>query len=168
MRSRTCFAPLGAVILASLSGCASDEGQWRADLDRMAEQHERYAQELRDIQAELALETPTPDERDFGEDGTILLWECFLGGRPGREYLRIHYTFLNTTEHTFEAANVTLTLYHAESGAEWSEVQRLTIPYKYAFTPNSSYTTSLEIPTRGIHRRPGWQWELGLEAVPAR
>ena len=133
----------------------------------MAEQHDRYVLELRQIQAELARESPMPDERDFGEDGTILLWECTLGGRPGREYLRIHYTFLNTTDHTFEAALVTLTLRHAESGAEWSEVQKLSIPFVYAFTPNSSYTTSLEIPTQGIHRRPGWQWELELDAIPA-
>ena len=71
MPSRTCFPALGAVILASLTGCASEGSQWRADLDRMAEQHERYVQELRGIQAELARESPTPDERDFGEDGTI-------------------------------------------------------------------------------------------------
>ena len=161
------LVPLALAALVLAPGCRRGRQLGISDLDRMAAEHSRYLEELHALQAEFARANPVPQERDFGDDGTLLIWECSLGGRPGREYLRLQFTYVNSSDVTLESARVSLILRDPESGMEWTEVAELSIPYKFALTPNSSYTTSFEMPTRGLHRRPGWEWEIEVEASPA-
>ena len=76
---------LGILMLAlgCLTACATDDGE-RAQLERMAAEHERCVAEFKRARAELSRNTPLPQEWDFGKNGTILVRSVDLAGRPGK------------------------------------------------------------------------------------
>lgn len=151
--------------LVSAAGCASDESARRAVLDAMAADHQRYLDDFHRAQADVVARYPVPQRLEFPGHGMILLDECSLEGRPGKEYLRLHFTWVNTARRRVDTARVTLTLVDPETETAWSEVLDLKLPYGLGLNPNSSYTTWFEMPTRGLHLRGGWEWELSVEAL---
>lgn len=161
--SLTCApAWLAAVVLV---GCQNAEQQRHDEIDRIAAQHAAYLEEFRLAQIEFARGNPSPRRIDFGPDGSILVRECELQGRPGSESLRVKFTYVNSTARTLDSAQVFITLRDPESGAEWSEVTDVRVPFGLHFGPNSTHTSYFEIPLHGIYRRPGWEWELSVQTA---
>lgn len=153
--------PLASLLLA---GCQSAEEERHAEVERIAAQHAAYLEEFRLAQIEFERANPAPQRLDFGDQGSILIRECGLQGRPGTESLRVKFTYVNSTSRTLDSAHVFITLRDPESGSEWSEVIDVDVPFGLRFGPNSTHTSYFETPLRGIYRKPGWQWELSVQA----
>ena len=150
--------------LGCLSACATQDAE-RAILERMAAEHAQCLADFDRARLELESSTPLPQEWDFGPDGTILVHKVALVGRLGAEILKVTYTYVNTTGRSVKTARVTLTMRDPETETEWSQEMDLTLPYKFRFTRDSSYSTWFEIPTHGAHTHPGWEWSLAVEAL---
>jgi len=160
------FPPLVFWLLASscLSACATDNSD-REILERMAAEHALCVAQYEHARSELEARTPLPQEWDFGPEGTILVREVDLVGRPGDEILKVSYTYVNTTGRPVKTARVTLTFLEPETETEWSQEMDLTLPYRFKFTRDSSYSTWFEIPTNGAHTHEGWEWSLSVESL---
>ena len=150
--------------LGSLSACATDNSE-REILDRMAAEHALCLAQYEQARLELQAATSLPQEWNFGPQGTILVREVDLVGRPGDEILKVSYTYVNTTGRPVKTARVTLTFRDPETETEWSQEMDLSLPYRFKFTRDSSYSTWFEIPTNGAHTHEGWEWSLSVEAL---
>jgi hypothetical protein len=161
--------PLSRPLLLSCAiastACLSGEPSEREVLEQMAAKHEVELRAFHSARGELADKYPMPQSLDFGQGGTVVLNDCSLGGRLGQEILRVRYTFVNSTNHPIREALLTLVVRDPATGAEEGEEMRLKFPYALTLTPDSTYTTWFEVPTKGLHLRPGWEWEVELEAV---
>jgi hypothetical protein len=157
MTPRTMSGLPGLLLL--LTACSTDSAR-RAELEATAARHANDLARLEREQAEFAMRNPMPHQLDLGEDGTILIHDCELQGTPGRESLLVRYTWVNTTGHAVDEARVTLTLRGPSGADERSSAAKLNLPLRFRFSPDSSYTAFLEVPTDGLHLQPGWQWEM--------
>ena len=72
---------------------------------------------------------------------------------------------MNTTDASIDSVRITLTLRDPDGGADRVQRMELKLPFKFRFSPDSSYSTHFEIPTEGIHLRPGWSWQIRAEAI---
>jgi hypothetical protein len=155
------------VLALGLLGAASCAG--RRDhpqpLDEIAADHDFDLREFQEAQAEFARRNPVPRRIDVPGQGTLLVHESSLEGYPGHVELWLRYSYVNTTGHTIDAANVTITMRDPTTREEWSASEHLALPITFRMTPDSSYTTYAHLPTRGIHLHPGWQWEICAEAI---
>lgn len=155
--------PGALALLLLIVSCKSAEQERREEVQRIAAQHAAYMNEYQVAQAKFARDNPVPTRLEFGPDGSILVRECELQGRPGSESLRVKFTFVNSTSRTFDSAQVFITLRDPDSGTEWSEVIDVSVPFGLRFGPNSTHTSYFETPLRGIYTRPGWEWELSVQ-----
>jgi hypothetical protein len=162
---RSLFALSGLVLLST--ACSADKAQ-RAELDATAARHASDLARLEREQAEFRMRNPMPRQMDLGPNGTILIHDCELQGSPGRESLLVRYTWVNTTGHAVDEARVELTLRDPSGGNERSSAANLNLPLGFRFSPDSSYTAFLEIPTGDIYLQPGWQWELTASTTTKR
>lgn len=162
---RPVHRPLLLACALASTACLSSEPSEREVLERMAARHELELRAFHSARGELADKYPMPQSLDFGEGGTVVLNDCSLGGRLGQEILRVRYTFVNSTNQPIREALLTLVVRDPETGAEEGEEMRLKFPYALALTPDSTYTTWFEVPTKGLHLRPDWEWAVELEAV---
>jgi hypothetical protein len=160
-----CCAPLLLPGLLALSACTSARSANQAEVERIAAAHEREVQETLVASRRFAVENPAPQSRDFEADGTLVLHELGLAGSTGRELLRVRYTWVNTTDETIELAVVQLSLRDPVSGNEWSEDRVLRLPLGLEFVPGSSYSDELRLFTGGVHRRPGWSWDIDVRVL---
>ena len=158
--------PVSFLVMAvgCLTACVTDNSD-RAILERMATEHAQCLADFERARAELESRTPLPQEWDFGSNGTLLVRKVDLAGRPGKEFLKVRFTYVNTTGRRVKTARVTLTMRDPVTETEWTQEMDLTLPYKFTFTRGSSYSTWFEIPTYGAHRHPGWEWSLAVEAL---
>jgi hypothetical protein len=158
----------GIVLLAALIACASCNSSGQRERDELGEisaHHDFDLQQFQEVQAEFARRNPTPRRIDFPGQGTVLVHESSLEGYPGREELWLRYSYVNTLDHTIDAARITITLSDPETRSEWTETTHLALPISFRLTPDSSYTTYAHIPTRGIHLHPSWSWSIRAEAI---
>ena len=158
----------GVALVLALIACAScntSGQQERDELGQISAHHDSDLRQFQDAQAEFARQNPMPRRIDFQGQGTVLVHECSLEGYPGREELWLRYTYVNTLDHTIDAARITITLIDPETHAEWSETTHLALPISFRLTPGSSYTNYAHLPTHGIHLKPKWQWKIQAEAV---
>ena len=153
-----------ALLASSLVSCAG-RGDRPTELDAISADHEFDVRQFQEAQSGFARRNPVPRRIDFPGQGTVLLHECSLQGYPGHVELWLRYTYVNTTGHTIDAANVTITMRDPRTHEEWSDSEHLALPITFRMTPDSSYTTYVHLSTRGIHLDPGWQWEIRAEAV---
>lgn len=150
---------------AALFGCRTDGDLYRHEVAEIAANHESELARFQQAQADFARRYPMPRQFEFQHDGTIIVEEAVLEGHPGREFLRVGFTYVNTTGHAIDEARLTLTMRDPETDLEWSEEMSLRLPLALHFTSDSSYTTRFEIPTRGIHLHPHWEWKIRARAV---
>jgi len=160
MSRALCLCVLGFAAAA----CSDARELERGEIDAIAHRHEHELDAFHRAQVEFAEHNPVPKELDLHRDGTILIHECALAGYPERGELRLQFTYVNTTGHTIDTARVTITLRDPESDTEWSQTMDLELPLGFRMTPQSSYTTHVEIPTREIEKHPGWTWRMRAEA----
>jgi hypothetical protein len=154
-----------AILLAALTGCAAGRASEQEELERIARRHSSELLAFHDAQNELRLHTYLPQRRDFGAEGTVIVRQCYLGGRLGDEKLRVRFTYVNTTDRPVRAARVRLTLRDPESKAEWYESLDLIPPFTFELSPGSTYSSWFAMPTQGVHRHASWSWDIGLDAL---
>lgn len=152
-------------VLVLLPTACSTDGARHAELQETAARHASDLERFEREQAEFQMRNPMPRQLDLGEDGTILIHDCELQGTPGRESLLVRYTWVNTTGHAVDEARIALTLRDPKGGSERSSTANLNLPLRFRFSPDSSYTAFLEVPTDGLHLQPGWQWEMTADTV---
>lgn len=150
----------------TFSGCDADAAIRRRELNEISTHHARELAAFQDAQAVFARDNPAPRRLDFADDGTILIHENALDGPPARAEVWLRYTWVNTTDHPIDEARVAITL-HDPSGvvADRGVEMPLKLPLMFRFTPDSSYTTSIGIPTEGLHLQPGWSWDIRPRAT---
>jgi hypothetical protein len=160
VRSRTSLL----VLAATLAGCARDEGRATADLlARFDAQHQEELAAFEAEQRAFPRRWPVPTETTFEGLGTLVVSERELLGRPGKAFVRVRFTYVNTTEVRHRSVRATLYVDDPQSGESWGEQLLMQMPYKYSLTPDSTYTAWIDTPTRGVESKAGWGWELVLE-----
>ena len=103
-----------------------------------------------------------PRDVDFPGLGRLVVRECRPLGWPGKAFLRVQFSYVNTTGHTVGTPRVTLTVLD-ETGERWSRTSLdLVVPFATEMTSNSTYSSWLDVRTEGIHREEGWDWRLEL------
>lgn len=148
---------LAPLLLSSLA-CRAERTHF--DLEEATARYEARLERFHRIQAEFEEENPVPQRFDFGDAGSVFVDEVELVGRPGRAFLRVHFTWVNTTGRAYPVVDLRLTLRDPETGTEWSESLEMRLPYRLELTPDSSYTSWFETPTHGVHLKPAWSWEF--------
>lgn len=154
---------LSLVSLAA-AGCSHSRELERGEIEAIAQRHDDELAAFHHEQLEFARRNPVPQQLDFPSDGTILIHECALAGYPGRAELRLQYTYVNTTGRTIDGAHVTIALRDPTRDVEWSQAMDLELPLSFRFSPGSSYTTHVELPTHDVQLQPGWTWRIRPEA----
>jgi len=152
------------LVASLLAACARDEGRATADLlARYDAQHQDELEAFAAEQRAFPRRWPVPTERVFDGLGTLVVSERELLGRPGKAFVRVRFTYVNTSGVRHRSVAATLYVDDPESGESWGESLRMQMPYKYALTPDSTYTAWIDTPTHGVEGKPGWRWELVLE-----
>jgi len=148
-----------------LAGCQNTAAEKnRQEVRRIAAAYETYMVELKLAQKEFEAHNPMPRRIDFGTQGSLLLRQCEIAGRPGSEVLRLKYTFFNETGISIDRARVRLVLVDPEAGVEYSQVQTLEMPFGLPIAHNSSYTSYFDMPLEDVHRSANWDWRVELES----
>jgi hypothetical protein len=159
--------PALLVLLLLAAACAAGCDARRGEVDAASARHAAELAQLQRAQADLAARTPVPARLACGAAGTLVVHECALEGRPGREVLRVRFTWVNTTGHAVDAVRVRLVVRDPSSGDERAAASALCLPLRVPFGPDSSDTATLEVPTGGLHLRPGWTWDLSAARTGA-
>ena len=161
------FVPLVLLLAVACTNPRAEESQMLA---RMAAEHQVELEAFQAEQANLLRRTPVPQEREFPGLGKLIVDEVSLVGRPGKAWVRAHFTFVNSNEIGFDKARVSLYVRDPSTGESWSEALEMHNPIGIKPSKQSTYTSSLKTPTRGVEFLPGWSWELVLEpqSVTAR
>jgi hypothetical protein len=147
------------------SSCSQDQAVRRRELTDIAHRHDQDLAALQAAQSAFLRANPAPRQLEFGQDGTLLIHEDALDGPLEHEQLWTRYTWVNTTDHAIDKVWITIRLLDP-AGAEVEHVEMpLELPLKFRFSPDSSYTTSIGIPTGGLHLRPGWSWDIRPRAA---
>ena len=147
------LAPPAALFLAACVAPAPTNGELVAEIEA------RYRSELRAFEAEKARFARTVDLEAplvFGEAGELYLRDVELIGWPGSTFLRVEYTYLHTGSRTRVAPVVELGVMDPSTGDERWITQELGVTFGIELGTGSTYTTWMEIPTDGLHRRAGW------------
>ena len=126
----------------------------------------RHQRELRAFEAEKArIERSDDDLRVFelGSDGVLVVQDVELIGWPSAAYLRVEYTYVNTSDSARKAPAVTLTVVDPATGEDSWVTEEGVLPLGLRLQPESTYSSWIEVPTHGLHQRDGWTWELSAE-----
>ncbi len=148
-------------LTAACTNPRADEGEMLA---RMAAEHEAELRAFQAEQADFLRRSPMPQEREFAGLGTLIIDEVALVGRPGKAWVRAHFSFVNSKSAGFDGTRVSLYVRDPASGESWSEALEMHSPIGVRPGKESTYTSSLKTPTRGVESEPGWSWELVLES----
>ncbi len=100
-----------------------------------------------------------------GPDGTLVVTRGAVEGLPGEEYLRVRFTYVNETDHTFDYVHVGFRVTDGFARQRNQETFELVMPIHYRFTPGSSYTDERLVPTLGAHEVPGWDFSMDARGV---
>ena len=149
--------------LATLSACHHPEAaRHRERIDAIAARHDAELEAFELEKAAFARRTPIPQERDVPGMGKLVVRECRLLGWPGKVYLRVQFTYVNTTGATVDTPRVTLSV-ESPDGVDFSRSSiDLVVPFATELTKNSTYSSWLDVDTEGIHRLDDWVWRLDL------
>lgn len=157
--------PLGLVLLGLVACASNDRAAERALLARYDEVHRAEVAAFERAQAAFPTGFSMPAERTYEGLGTLIVSDCRLIGRPGKAFVRAEFTYVNTTGRRLDGVHATLYVDDPDSGESWGETLLMRVPYRYALTPDSTYTSWLDTPTKGVETKPGWSWDLVLEPL---
>lgn len=155
-----------ALLLALSGGCRTAPPAGRGEVAQLAAEHRRELAAWEAARAAFAATVPAPASRDLGRDGALIVRELRLAGPLGDEHLAARVTWVNTTARTVRAVRVRLVVLDPATGENSWEEYRFELPPPFRLTPDSSYTDSLRVDTGGLHRRPGWTWDIEVETEP--
>lgn len=153
--------------LTLLTGCAAQRDAEKEELARIDARHQHALLAFKDAQDTLRNHTYLPQRREYGDEGTLLVRQAYLGGRLGSELLRVRFTYVNSTDRDVHTARVKLTLRDPHTRTQWYETVDLVPPYSFSLTPGSTYSSWFAMPTMGVHRSPSWSWDIELDTLGA-
>lgn len=131
--------------------------------ERMAHEHERSWDALRRIQREVNWQNLGNRITEVPGVGRIIVRDWRLLGAPGREYVRLFFTYENSsTEHIGEA-RVWANVRDGNGRVRASAWINVFIPW-FEFAPGNTWTGELRVATNGAHFDKGWRWEVGAAA----
>jgi hypothetical protein len=96
-------------------------------------------------------------------EGTVILERAELIGRLDEEYLRLRVTYVNETERIFDRVQLSFSVTDGLGRVRSQRYVDFVMPLAYRFTPGSSYTDEVHVPTGGAHEVPGW--DLAVEVA---
>ena len=131
----------------------------------MAQAYDRAWVELRRVQRRVDWENFGDRVTDVRGVGRIIVRDWRLLGAPGKEYLRLFFTYENTTPQQLKEARVWASVRDAAGKIRSTEWLDLYIPW-YEFAPGNTWTGELRVATHGAHALEGWTWEVGAAADP--
>ena len=149
-----------ALLPLLLTACAAEGPDPKQELQAIDARHSSEKAALEKAQSDFAKRWTAPFTLEFGDQGTIEVGECVLQGYDPHVELRLLYTYVNTTGHPIRGVRIVIELVDPETHAVMAQDAQLTFPPMYPFAPESSYTTTANVPTRGVHLRPGWEWRI--------
>ncbi|MCA8958393.1 MAG: hypothetical protein KDC87_20110 [Planctomycetes bacterium] len=160
MRIPSLFASL--TLLSLLASCQAPGRNVRPWMD---DPRLRDWQHLNSAKAEMALHRQDPQMQEFKGCGTMFVWSHSLEGGPGWEYLRISYTYKNTSEQKHDWIRVWCEVLDPAGRIVNRGEDLLIEPMGYAHAPGDVWSDVIKVPTRGAHLQKGWSWRIGCRPV---
>jgi hypothetical protein len=155
---------LASLFLAFTPARTNPRAEEHEMLLHLAAEHRSEPEAFQAEQAAFASRTSLPETREFPGLGTLNVNQAALVGRPGKAFVRVRFTFVNTSAIGFEGPRVSLRVRDPSSGESWSESLEMQAPVGIHPNKESSYSAALKTPTRGVEFEAGWGWEIVLEA----
>jgi hypothetical protein len=128
-----------------------------------------YRQELLQQKHEVNKLGMAPQIKELGDNGSMIIWKWSLDGGPGWEYIKMLFTYRNTSKRTFDYVRVWLEVRDADGKLVDVHEKMLSHPLGVSFTPGNTYTDTFRVPLRGVHRKSAsWHWEIGAQPLDVR
>lgn len=153
------------ILAASLTACAEHRGRETDEIAELGRIHDLHQAEFLAGQERFLAENPMPVRREVPGIGTLVVHEANLGGRLGQETLRVLFTWVNSTGGTTNGALVRILLRDPRTGVAREQRVELRSLLGAGFIPDCTYTSFVDVPTEGVHLRPGWTWGIELEPL---
>lgn len=154
---------VSSVLLAA--ACESNRPDQKLEIAEIDAQHTREKAALERAQADFNRRWRAPFTLEFPRAGTIQIGECALQGYDEHVELRLRYTYINTTGAPIRGVRIVVDLVDPMTKDVTSFDSTLHFPPLIPFELDSSYTTTVNLPTRGVHLTPGWEWRIRPELV---
>lgn len=148
------------LLALALAACAADPSGKKLELAAIDARHRSEKAGLEQAQEAFRRRWKAPLELEFPGEGTIEILECALQGYDEHVELRLLYSYVNTTGKPIDGVRITYELVDPISGQVREDETMLRFPPLIPFVPESSFTTNVNIPTRGLHLQPGWEWRI--------
>ena len=156
---------VSAPVLLGAVACDANEPNPKLEIAAIDAQHAREKAALERAQADFNRRWRAPFTLEFPGAGTIQIGECALQGYDEHVELRLRYTYINTTGAPIRGVRITVDLVDPVTKNVTSFDSTLHFPPLIPFEIDSSYTTTVNLPTRGLHLTPGWEWRIRPELV---
>ncbi|MCB9882829.1 MAG: hypothetical protein H6834_13660 [Planctomycetes bacterium] len=131
--------------------------------DEMARENARQWEVLRRIQRRVDWENLGDRITVVPGVGTVQVRDWRLFGAPGKEYVRLFFTYENSTDRQIKQTRIWVKVRDGIGAVRASAWIDIYIPW-YEFAPGNTWTGELRVPTRGAHEDRGWSWEVGAIA----
>lgn len=155
---------LACVLTAGLASCRFTPNiQPSQAWDNMAREHDQSWDRLRKIQRGLEWDNFGDRITEVPGVGRIIVRDWRLLGTPGREYLRLFFTYENATKQDIKETRVWVNVRDKEGRLRGSSWLDLYLPW-YEFAPGNTWTGEIRVATGGAHYEKGWRWEVGARA----
>jgi hypothetical protein len=154
-----CCSRLSSSVFVLLAACRAPAPGGEASL--LAAREAEVAR-LEAARADLARRVELPLRIAHPTEGTLLVTRARLDGPLGDEALRLRFTYLNSTAETFDEVDLTVTVRDAFGRERSRATYPCIAPAFYSFTPGSTYTDELSVPTRGAHLDGGFTFDVEM------
>lgn len=151
------------LLLLATSGCNSGPDVRHAEIAAISADHRTELQRFEEARRALERRYPAPMRLEFPGQGTVIVHESTLRGFPGAETFWFRYTYVNTTGHDIHVAHVDFRLRDPRGGEERWIASDLRLPLGFLLTPQSSYTTFVELPLAPEQVHTGLEWKLDVQ-----
>lgn len=161
-----------AACLCAAAGTVLGAGSCAAPPERPGElalvkaRYEADALTYRSEQARIAGATEFPVAFPFDGEGTLIVHRVELLGGPERAYVRVRFTYLNSTGRSVPIPTVHLRLHDRGGEIVQSASLELQRPLGSTFAHDNAYTGWIDADARGLFRSRTWTWSMDLD-VPS-
>lgn len=105
----------------------------------------------------------------FPGAGEITVRDWALEGGLDWEYVRVDFTYRNTTHLPMEHVDIVLRVLTADGQPVTASRVTLRHPLGMPLRPGNYFSDRITVPTRGAHRSPqGWHWDIEAIGYPEK
>lgn len=113
-------------------------------------------------QRRLVDEAFCPTALYFKGVGSMIVHSIALLGGPNNAYVKVRFTYVNTTEITQPVPRVELSLINDSNQLVRQSSMELSRPLGGRVTPDTAHTASIDVDVEDLYRSPGWTWALNV------